>query len=733
MRDRVLASFPEALLRQNPDGTWLALNDLAHACLGQLGPEFHREIACRAANEVFTLAAVGRLFNARIFQIAGSTDKLLILYDAAELPNRLPSSVEQSLEDFTSNPAAVAERIAAIIQQVLTFERFDIVRVDQALRKYTYEYSMGVDIAGTLHTAYSAISDSGLGWIFQHEASYLVEELRREDLRFWEDPLLYHSGFRSVLRVPIIFNHSVVGALLLASFEPNHFRVEDAYLLEAIARLIAQPFYHAGILLRQEYQTLANAVLLNTFADLLPNGNLTLFLAHYCQHLQKNSRLARVGIMLIDCGRERRRCIVAAGVELPERTDWTPIGQTGIVAMLRAKSLVSFKLADPRYQDSEEGLSGHGFTGVLYAPVENGKGEIVAALTALSRDEQALSSHVAGIFKAATDQLSFIFSHLQPEAMLVLDTPKSLTSSTPKGFEQIVGTSPAIRETIHRAATAAKYDFPILLTGETGTGKELFARAIHESSPMNKGPFIVVNSAAIPANLLESELFGYQEGTFTGGLKGGKKGKILLADGGTLFLDEIGELSPELQAKILRVIQEQEVEPLGSTKPIPVRVRFISATHRSLSQMVRTGEFREDLFYRLNAIEISLPPLRERGRDVIELAETIMDELARSHGTLPKRFSPETKELLLNYPWPGNVRELQNIVNRLFVFVEGQEIHSFDLPPDIRHARANVPSDEREKMRCLLEEFNGNKTALAHYLGITRTGLWKKLKRLGLQ
>ncbi|MDP4160533.1 MAG: sigma 54-interacting transcriptional regulator, partial [Bacillota bacterium] len=230
-----------------------------------------------------------------------------------------------------------------------------------------------------------------------------------------------------------------------------------------------------------------------------------------------------------------------------------------------------------------------------------------------------------------------------------------------------------------------------------------------------------------------SELFGYQEGAFTGGLKGGKKGKFLLADGGTIFLDEIGELPLELQAKLLRVVQDREVEPLGSSKTIPVNVRIISATHRDLRLMVQQGEFREDLLYRLNAIEIQLPPLRQRGKDILDLAESMLQFLSRAHGMPVKRLSIEAKVQFEKYSWPGNVRQLQNVINRLFVFVEGKVINLQDLPPEFHVQDVFNVETEYQKLERLLNEFEGNKTAVANYLGITRTGLWKKLKRLGLQ
>jgi transcriptional regulator with PAS, ATPase and Fis domain len=343
------------------------------------------------------------------------------------------------------------------------------------------------------------------------------------------------------------------------------------------------------------------------------------------------------------------------------------------------------------------------------------------------------------MFKVVSEQLGFILTQSSHNIGNIKETHSDAAKKLPKaakppGFEEIIGSSKAIEDTIEKAAAVAQYEFPILLLGETGTGKELFAKAIHRSSFVSNGPFIVVNSAAIPNNLLESELFGYKEGAFTGGLKGGKRGKILLANGGTLFLDEIGELSLDLQAKLLRVIQEQEVEPLGSEKPIHIKVRIISATHRNLEEMVKNQQFREDLYYRLNSIEIKIPPLRDRGEDIIELAESMLEDLAKRSGKRMKRLSAETRQALLDYDYPGNIRELQNIINWAFVFADDEVIKIEDLTPAVqKYARKNPEMSEKEELTRLLREFKGNKTALAKYLGITRTGLWKKLKRLGLQ
>ncbi|WP_045574295.1 sigma 54-interacting transcriptional regulator, partial [Desulfosporosinus sp. I2] len=614
-----------------------------------------------------------------------------------------------------------------------TFERFDLMRVDPILLKYTYEYSVGLEIDGTLHTAYSSIVNLGIGWIVQNEAVHLVETLSPEVFSFREDPQLYRTGFRSILRVPIVFDHGVIGAILLASTEAGRFQIEDAMFFEILSKLVALSYFYAGVQLQHEFQTLGTSTLLQTLISSVQDRFTYEFLNQYCTQLGLNSKIERVGICLIDQEKEECSCIAGACKTFKGQGKCTPLSNTGIQEMMKSKSIVAFNLADPRFQNIELGIVGQGITAILYAPIENQEGKIIAALTGVTSDEFALSLAAAGIFKFASDHLGRILSNMTIGIQIETSPKRLQISSVPKGFEQIIGSSEVVRNTVHQASIAAKYDFPILITGETGTGKELFAKAIHQSGPSSKGPFIVVNSAAIPPNLLESELFGYNEGAFTGGLKGGKKGKFLLADKGTIFLDEIGELSPELQAKLLRVVQEQEVEPLGSNKPIPVHVRIISATNRDLKLMLQQGEFREDLLYRLNAIEIKLPPLRLRGMDILDLADNMLRFLSRTHGMPVKHLSSEAKTQFLKYSWPGNVRQLQNVINRLFVFTEGQVIDSRDLPPELYTLAANEAETEYEKLERLLIEFEGNKTAIANFLGITRTGLWKKLKRLGLQ
>jgi len=739
MNKQLLDSFPYAIFRVNSLQEIVLANLQGKGLLKRIRPELLANILgdSSVSSEIKSwILPSGEVLFVQAFHVQGTEDRLILIGDEVDFLSHLPSPFEQILEDFTADPSVVNQRIASLVQKAATFERFDLMRVDSTLLKYTYEYSIGLEVVGTKHTAYSSIMNLGIEWIVQNEAVHLVRTLSPEVFSFREDPQLYGTGFRSILRVPIIFDHGVVGAILLASSEAERFQIEDAMFFEILARSIAQSFFYAGVQLQHKSQTFGTATLIQTIIATVSDHRTNEFLNQYCTQLCVNAKVDRVRIFLIDQDKKQFCCIAEAGKTSKEIYRWIPLTNTGILEMMKSKSIIAFNLADPRYQNIEQELVGQGITAILYAPIENQEGKIIATLTGLTSDEFALSMDAAGIFKFASEHLGHILSNTQ--AFQVKTPPRQIHKSTvPKGFEHIIGSSEIIQNTIHKASVAAKYNFPILITGETGTGKELFAKSIHQFGPASKGPFIVVNSAAIPPNLLESELFGYKEGAFTGGLKGGKKGKFLLADGGTIFLDEIGELPLELQAKLLRVIQEREVEPIGSSKTIPVNVHIISATHRDLKLMVQQGEFREDLLYRLNAIEIQLPPLRQRGKDILDLAESMLQFLSRTHGMPLKQLSIEAKVRLQKYYWPGNIRELQNVINRLFVFVEGKIINLQDLPPefDAQNDIQDVSNEETEyqKLERLLKEFKGNKTAVANYLGITRTGLWKKLKRLGLQ
>ncbi|GAB4282957.1 MAG: sigma-54-dependent Fis family transcriptional regulator [Deferrisomatales bacterium] len=315
-------------------------------------------------------------------------------------------------------------------------------------------------------------------------------------------------------------------------------------------------------------------------------------------------------------------------------------------------------------------------------------------------------------------------------------------NGTRYSLESIVGDSPALLALKKTTRQVARSQSTVLLEGESGTGKELFAHAIHNLSPRADGPFVKVNCAAIPEALLESELFGYRDGAFTGARKGGKVGKFELAQGGTVFLDEVGELPLPMQAKLLRVLQEREIERLGGTRPVRVDVRVIAATNRRLRTLVEAGQFRSDLLYRLNVVSLEVPPLRERREDIPVLVEHLMEKLCQQIGCAPKRLDPRTWGHLVGYPWPGNVRELENALERALNLAEGKEILPAHLPLVVRSAAARsaglptlrqvVEEAEAEHLRRALRATGGNAVEAARLLGIGKSSFYEKAARYSL-
>lgn len=310
------------------------------------------------------------------------------------------------------------------------------------------------------------------------------------------------------------------------------------------------------------------------------------------------------------------------------------------------------------------------------------------------------------------------------------------------GFEDMIGVSSVFLESIEMAKRAAQTDSTVLLRGESGTGKELFASSIHKRSLREEKPFIKVNCAAVPDNLLESEFFGYEKGAFTGATTR-KLGMFELAHGGTIFLDEIGDMNPTLQVKLLRVLEEGEIFRLGGTKPIDIDVRVIAATNRDLSTMVKEGEFREDLFYRLNVINVEIPPLRDRKEDIPLLANFMVDKISCHLGKVIKKISPDAYRILIAHEWPGNVRELRNCIEKAIIISEGEVISKEGLHfllPDEEEILENgtvVPLDalEKEMIKRALDQYgtsvNGKKEA-AVALNISLRTLYNKLNKYEL-
>lgn len=305
---------------------------------------------------------------------------------------------------------------------------------------------------------------------------------------------------------------------------------------------------------------------------------------------------------------------------------------------------------------------------------------------------------------------------------------------TRTSFVNFVGQNRSMQEVYRRLRLASQSDVTVLLTGETGTGKELAAAAIHSLSERRGGPFVAVNCSALPDQLLESEFFGHVKGAFTGAVRD-KIGLFQAADGGTLFLDEVGDMSPALQVKVLRALQEREIRRVGDEQGTKVNVRLIAATNRDLNRLVSSGKIREDFYYRIHVFSLRLPPLRERRSDIPLLLQHFLSNLAA--GKTVRSVSEDALQMMMGYAWPGNVRELRNAIEYALVMAQKPTITAVDLPPELREGRATrpwTPEDvaERERLRAALTEARGNKTRAAAALGTSRVTLWKKLRRFNL-
>ena len=313
-----------------------------------------------------------------------------------------------------------------------------------------------------------------------------------------------------------------------------------------------------------------------------------------------------------------------------------------------------------------------------------------------------------------------------------------------QGFGSIIGRAPEMERLYRIISKAAHSTHRVLILGESGTGKELVARSIHFSGPYKEKPFIPVDCGSLVPTLIESELFGYVKGAFTGAAHA-KEGLLAIAEGGTVLLDEVGELPTDLQAKLLRAIQEKEIRPVGSTKRVPINVRILAATNRDLEQAVAQGTFRRDLYFRLNVLSLRVPPLRERRQDIPLLIAHFLDRLCRSTGQ-ERTLTDEAMKLILAYDWPGNVRELENCLERAWALTSGPLLHVSDLPPALQGMPSHVaeagnglpkiiPMAELEKQTILstIEQVNGDKLAAARLLGIGKTTLYRKLKEYSSQ
>jgi two-component system NtrC family response regulator len=392
----------------------------------------------------------------------------------------------------------------------------------------------------------------------------------------------------------------------------------------------------------------------------------------------------------------------------------------------------------PRPRDADEGLAAleemMGLDPLAKVIIVSGNSERASALAAVEK-----GAHDIFPKPVELDELKVVLHRVCRRLELERESIEERHLADRVSFDDIIGSSAPMQQVFATVAKVADTDVPVLITGESGTGKELIANAIHNRSRRKGGPFIPINCGAIPETLLESELFGHEKGSFTGASTQ-RRGKLEYASGGTLFLDEIGELAPEPQVKLLRFLQDKVVERVGGRQPIPVDGRVIAATNQDLEELVKAGRFREDLYFRLAVVRMELPPLRDRGEDVIQLAEHLALAFAKELKKPARKFNRAALDALRRHPWPGNVRELQNRVKRALVLSDGPAISPAELELEAPEGTPSTPATlkeiretvEKEKISDTLRENNGNVSKTAKILGISRPTLYDLMSRYGL-
>jgi formate hydrogenlyase transcriptional activator len=578
--------------------------------------------------------------------------------------------------------------IARALHRVIPFDRTAIFLHDaqkDVLRLLVLESS--------LPSAYFAVGleiapdESHVGWVFQHRRPLLRRDLSTEREYPAED-LALADGVRSFVIVPLVARGVAVGTLAVASVTTGQYSESDAAFLQEVASQVALAIenmkaYEDITALRtsaaeaaERYRTLleiTNAIISNLTQQAL--------FAAIARALRRAVRFDRIAIFLHDPPKDVLRLLVlesslpvgnyVVGFEVTRQD--SHVGW----AFQHQQPFLRHDLATERRYSTEDLVFADGVRSLLVVPLVV-RGKSIGTLNLNSATPGQYSESDAAFLQEVANQVALAVENMKAyEEIAALKGRLERENvylqeeiDREHNFVEMVGSSPALLDVLRRVESVAPTDLSVLVYGETGTGKELIARAIHDRSARRDRPLVKVNCSAIPTGLVESELFGHVKGAFTGALER-RIGRFELANHGTLFLDEVGELPPEVQVKLLRVLQEQEFEPVGSSRTLRVDVRVIAATNRDLGEAVEAGRFRPDLFYRLNVFPLQVPPLRGRRSDIPQLVMFFLSRFSKRFGRTIDRVSEETMARLVGYAWPGNIRELQNVIERAVVLCEG--------------------------------------------------------------
>src|SRR5436190_4213140 len=563
-------------------------------------------------------------------------------------------------------------------------------------------------------------------------------------------------GLRSGLSVPVGFDGRLVGVFALFSRRPRAYSPHDLILAERLSgyvavalahQRLAEEARHAAVERERSANIEGSVELLRAISDVLDIRTVFPRVSEIANKVLPHDRLT----MMFHDQNGHIVFEAASTDEFPDVTrlvkaTTSPPPDEGFIIIDDFRT-ATLPIAEPA--DLRERLVGAGYRSRF--TVLTRAGEQAMGLGFWSKRPQAFDRRDVAVARRIADHVALAVSHEQlAEAARqvaaaqtraerlesrVQSLAQELESKT--GHGRVVGQSPEWLDVLKKATQVAATDTTVLITGESGTGKEVVARFIHRASARKSGPFVALNCAALPEQLLESELFGYERGAFTGAQQS-KPVQIELASGGVLFLDEVSEMSPSAQAKFLRVLQEREFQRLGGTRPQKANVRVIAATNRDLKKAMERGDFREDLYYRLQVFDIALAPLRDRRADILPLAEAFLDEIGRSFGRPPAGLTHDAKDALLQHDWRGNVRELRNTLERAAILCEGGLITAQHLAlrvSDERPAGATTTDlriVERETIETVMRESGGNKVRAAKRLGLSRTQLYVRLRKYGL-
>jgi len=635
----------------------------------------------------------------------GETERLRTLL---EINNALIANLTQD---------ALFRAIAEAVRRVVPFDRTAIFLHDpdkDVLRISILESSTAVGNELPLGTEVSA-TDSHAGWVFQHREPLVRQDLA-EGLRFPVEDRVFAGGFRSYVMLPLVSRGKSLGTLGVASSRPNQYGETDVGFLRDVATQIAMAVenmkvYASISTLNAEVTKAAerSRALLEINNLMISNLTQDAVFRAIAQAVRRVIPFDRTALCLHDSARDVLRVAIVesslpvtrftVGMEFAV-TD-THMGQVfrsqrpllrGDVEVEHEYPLERLNVADGVHSLLVVPLIVRGASiGTLgvssTAPGQYTMADAVFLQEVANQVAMAVQNMKAyEEISVAYEEISVLKARLERENAYLQEE-----IGTEHHFGEMIGSSPALFEVMRHVERVAPTDATVLISGETGTGKELVARAIHARSARSGRPLVKVNCGAISAGLVESELFGHMKGAFTGALER-RLGRFEVADGGTIFLDEIGELPLDTQVKLLRVLQEGEFEPVGASTPSLADVRVIAATNRDLEDAVRSGRFRADLFYRLNVFPIRTPPLRERVEEIPQLVAFFVGRFARRFGKTAERISPETMDRLVSYPWPGNVRELQNVVERAVILATGPTL---EIEPDLLRTSKDIGHESK--------------------------------------